>query len=66
MIKAHLAIFLLVLIFFLASVSNVLAIMSHRITYYVALVLLVVVLTITYVVLRKHTNKRIKNEEDDK
>lgn len=66
MIKRHLAILLLVILFFLASVSNILAIVSHRIAFYVALVLLVVVLTIAYVVLKKHTNKGTKNEEDDK
>ena len=48
------------------GVSNVLAIVSHRITYYVAFVLLAGVLTTAFVVLRKRTDKGTKNEEDDK
>lgn len=66
MIKGQLSILLLVILFFLISVSNILAIMTYKVTYYVAIVLLVVVLIVAYVVLRKHTNKGIKNEEDDK
>ena len=57
---------LFVIVCFLASVTNILAIISHKITYYVAIVLLAVVLATAFWVLRKRTDKGIKNEEDDK
>ena len=66
MIKGHLTIILLVLLFLFASASNILTIMSYKATHYVALALMAIVLTVAYVVIRKHTNKGAKNEDDDK
>lgn len=66
MFRMFLITLLLIILFFLMGVSNVLAIVSHRITYYVAFILLVSVLTTAFVVLRKRTDKGTKNEEDDK
>lgn len=66
MFRMFLITLLLIILFFLMGVSNVLAIVSHRITYYVAFVLLAGVLTTAFVVLRKRTDKGTKNEEDDK
>lgn len=54
-----------VILFFLASATNIFAIISHRITYYVAFVVLVSVLMAAFWVLRERADKGTKNEEDD-
>ena len=56
----------LVILAYLASISNVLEILAHRVTFYVALILLVGVLMTAVVVLQTYNNKRKENEEDDK
>ena len=56
----------LIVLFFFAGVTDILAIISHRITGYVAFVLLMGVLITAFFVLRKQADKGIKNEEDDK
>lgn len=66
MIKAFLLSFLLIILFFLAGVTNIFAIMTYTITYYVAIVLLIAVLTVAFIVLKRHADKGKKDEEDDK
>ena len=66
MIKALLITLLLAVLFFLAGVSNIFAIMAHKASLYVAFILLVVVLITARVVLKAHGDKEIKDEEDDK
>ena len=66
MLKMFSVSLLLIILLFLIGASNILAILSHRVTFYFAFVLLAGVLTTAFVVLRKRTDKGTKNEEDDK
>ena len=65
-IKTFLLSVLLLILFSLASISNILEILAHRVTFYVALVLLIGALIAAVVILSPLGNKRKKNEEDDK
>lgn len=66
MMKTMLLSLLFVIIFLVASISNIFAIIAHKVTFYVALVLLVVVFVVAIIVIRNHVDKGTKNEEDDK
>ncbi len=65
-IKTFLLSVLLLILFSLASISNILEILAHRVTFYVALVLLIGALIAAVVILSPLGNKGKKNEEDDK
>ena len=66
MIKTFLSSLLFLVLFLIASITDILAIIAHKVTFYVALGLLVVVLITTIIVIKTHNNKGLKNEEDDK
>ena len=66
MFKAFLISFLLIALFFLAGISNIFAIIAHKATYYIAMMLVLVALMAAFVVRRKYADKGIKDEEGDK
>ena len=66
MIRSFLTSLLLVGLFALAYVTDVFAVLSHRITLYIAIGLLVTVLTITVIVLKMYAEEEAKNEKDNK
>ena len=66
MIRAFLTSFLLMGLFVLAYVTDVFAILSHRITLYLASGLLITVLTITVIVLKAYAEEGTGDEKDNK
>lgn len=66
MIKAFGLSVLLIIVFFLASITDIFVIFTYKATFYVALVLLVVVFITAFVVTKSYEDKRNENEEKDK
>ena len=66
MIKTFLLSFLLLGLCVFAGDLNIFAVITHKATFYVALVLLIMVFVAAVVVSRKYGSKRMENEEGDK
>jgi predicted tellurium resistance membrane protein TerC len=66
MIKNFLICLLLVGVLIIADITDVFAILSHSITLYIAIGVVVILLTITAIVLRAYVDEETQNEEDNK
>ena len=66
MIKAFLTSLLLLILFAFAHFTDVFAMLSHRVTLYIASGILITVFAITTIVLKAYADEEARNEEDNK
>ena len=66
MIRSFLTSLLLIGLVVLAYITDVFAILSHSIMLYIAIGLLITVLTVTVIVLKMYAEEEAQNEKDNK